>query len=89
MGKTALKKEKWTLSFDLNLKRLIIQEAKTKGVYPVQFLEAIMRERYNPYGHTDIKGSVPYVRLLRKESRSKTDQAFLKEIHAWQESNSL
>jgi hypothetical protein len=88
MRKGTLKKEKWTLSFDFHLKQLIIQEAKKKGVYPVHLLEEIMRERYNPYGHTDIRDSVRYVQLLRQESRSETDEAFLKEIHAWQRSSS-
>jgi len=40
MPKTALKKEKWTLSFDPRLKRLLIKEARKKGVYPVNLLES-------------------------------------------------
>jgi hypothetical protein len=50
MAKAALKKEKWTLSFDPRLKNLLIKEARKKGVYPVNLLEEIVRERYNPFG---------------------------------------
>ena len=80
MAKTALKKEKWTLSFDLKLKKVVIQEARMKGIYPVQFLEDLVREKVNPYGHTNIKDSVEYVRKLRKESQDMTDEEFLREI---------
>lgn len=88
MPKTALKKEKWTLSFNGQLKHLLIREAKKQGIYPVNLLEQIVRERFNPYGHTDIKGSVAYVRKIRKGSRHQSDDVFLKEIRDWQESNS-
>ncbi len=42
--------------------------------------------KFNPYGHTDIKDSVAYVRMLRRRSRKFSDQAFLKEIRVWQRS---
>lgn len=83
MPKTALKKEKWTLSFDHRLKEAVIREAKTRGMYPVNFLEELVREKINPYGHTDVKDSVEYVRKLRKKSKDKTDEEFLREILAW------
>lgn len=88
MAKTALKKEKWNLSFDLRLKNMLIKEAKKKGIYPVSLLEQIVRERFNPYGHSDIKESVAYVKKIRKEARSMSDVAFLKEIREWQRSSS-
>lgn len=88
MPKTALKKEKWTLSFDPRLKRLLIKEARKKGVYPVSLLEEVVRERFNPYGHADVKDSVAYVREIRKGSRDRSDESFLKEIREWQKSNS-
>ena len=88
MPKTALKKEKWTLSFDSHLKRLLIKEAQRKGVYPVALLEEVVRDRFNPYGFSDVKDSVRYVRKIRKGSRKVTDEAFLKEIRAWRKSNS-
>lgn len=84
MAKTALRKEKWTLSFDPRLKTLVIKNARQKGVYPVTLLEEIVRERFNPYGHTDVKNSVEYVAALRKESRKRPDEEFLAEIRAWQ-----
>lgn len=83
MPKAALKKEKWTLSFDPKLKDAVIREAKAKGMYPVNFLEELVREKINPYGYTDIKDSVKYVRELRKKSKDKTDEEFLEEILNW------
>ena len=83
MPKGALKKEKWTLSFDPKLKDAVVREAKAKGIYPVSFLEELVREKINPYGHTDVKDSVKHVRELRKKSKDKTDEAFLKEIIRW------
>jgi hypothetical protein len=89
MAKTALKKEKWTLSFDPRLKSLVVKAARRKGVYPVTLLEEIVRERFNPYGHTDVKDSLGYLTAIRKESRKQTDKEFLAEIEAWQKSRSL
>jgi hypothetical protein len=83
MPKGALKKEKWTLSFDPKLKDAVVREAKAKGIYPVNFLEELVREKINPYGYTDVKDSVKYVRELRKKSKDKTDEDFLKEIIRW------
>lgn len=86
MSKTTLKKEKWTLSFNPQLKQIIIREAKKKGVYPVAILEEIVREKFNPYGYTEVKDSLSYVRALREESKAKSDEAFLEEIRQWQKS---
>jgi hypothetical protein len=83
MPKTVLKKEKWTLSFDSGLKEAVKREAKARGIYPVQFLEEIVREKINPYGYTDVKDSVKYVRGLRRKSRDTTDEKFLEEILKW------
>ncbi len=88
MGKTKLRKEKWTLTFDRRLKRVIIEESKRQGVYPVQVLESLVRERFNPFGHTDIKHEVAYVRKLRKTDRAKSDEAFIEEIRRWERINS-
>lgn len=88
MSKTALKKEKWTLSFDPRLKTLVVKAARRKGVYPVALLEEIVRERFNPYGHTDVKDSIEYVAAIRRESRKRTEEEFLAEIETWQKSRS-
>lgn len=88
MPKTALRKEKWTLSFDPSLKSLVVKAARRRGVYPVALLEDIVRERFNPYGHTDVKDSVDYVSALRRRARGQTDDEFLAEIKAWQKSRS-
>ena len=88
MAKKRLKKEKWTLSFDPYLKNLVIMEARKKGIYPVSFLEEILREKFNPYGYTDVIDSITHVRKMRKSSEEKTDAEFLKEIREWQKSQS-
>jgi hypothetical protein len=36
------------------------------------------------YGHTDVKDSVTYVRMLRRRARRTSDESFLKEVRAWQ-----
>jgi hypothetical protein len=86
MGKAALKKEKWTLSFDSKLKSLVVNAARRKGVYPVNLLEQLVRERFNPYGHIHIEDSAGYVAMLRKASREQSDEKFLAEMMAWQQS---
>lgn len=88
MARAFLKREKWTLSFDATLKAFLVRTAKRRGMYPVALLEQIVKERFNPYGHTDVKDSVEYVRMLRRRSRRQSDAAFLKEIRAWQRSGS-
>lgn len=88
MPKGTLRKDKWTLSFDPTLKTLVVRAARRKGVYPVTLLEEIVRERFNPYGHTDVKDSAAYVAALRKDARRQTDEAVLAEIQAWQKSRS-
>ena len=88
MAKTSLKKEKWTLSFDPRLKSLLIKAARKKGVYPVALLEDLVRDQFNPYGHTDVADSVEHVREIRKTSRRQNDEAFLEEIREWQKSGS-
>lgn len=88
ISKTALRKEKWTLSFDPVLKGLVVKAAQGRGVYPVTLLEDLVREKFNPFGHTDIKDSAAYLTALRKQSRKQSDEAFLAEIEAWQKSRS-
>lgn len=88
MAKTALRKEKWTLSFDPALKGLVVKAARRRGVYPVTLLEDLVREKFNPFGHTDIKDSAAYLTALRRQSRKQPDEAFLAEIEAWQKSRS-
>ncbi len=88
MGKSALRKEKWTLSFDPGLKNLVVKAAKRRGVYPVTVLENLVREKFNPYGYTDVEDSAAYVTTLRKQSRKQSDADFLAEIEAWQKSRS-
>lgn len=88
MPKMKLKKEKWTLSFDVNLKNLLIKEAGKIGVYPVGLLEQIVRERLNPFGYLDVKDSAAYIKKVRKSSRVQSDEEFLNEIKEWQKLNS-
>jgi hypothetical protein len=84
MGKTSLKKEKWTLTFDRRLKEAVRREARRRGVYPVQLLESLVRARLNPFGHTDVEDEAAYVRSLRKKDKSRTEKEFLEEIRRWE-----
>ena len=88
MAKTALKHEKWTLSFDSILKAFLVRTARRRGVYPVTLLEELVREKFNPYGHSDVDDSTAYVRTLRRRGRHRSDAAFLEEIREWQRSES-
>jgi hypothetical protein len=88
MARAVARREKWTLSFDPALKDFLVKTARRRGVYPVTLLEEIVKEKFNPYGHTDVKDSVAYVRMLRRRSRRISDESFLKEIQAWQRSES-
>ena len=88
MPKTALRKEKWTLSSNLALKSVVVKTAKRRGVYPVTVLENLVREKFNPYGHTSVDDRATYVTVLRKQGRRQPDDAFLNEIEAWQKSRS-
>ena len=83
MPRTALRKEKWTLSFDPALKSVVVKAAKRRGVYPVTLLENLVREKFNSYGHTDVDDSAAYVNVLRRQGRKQSDDAFLAEIEAW------
>ena len=84
MARAKLKKEKWTLTFDRRLKEAVTEEAKRQGVYPVQVLESLVREKFNPFGHADIQDEVAHVRKLRKKDEGKSDEEFLEEIRRWE-----
>jgi len=88
MNKNKLKKEKWTLNVDQRIKGVVIKEAKRRGIYPVQFIESLVREKFNPFGHSDIDDEVAYVRKLRKLDSQGSDQAFIEEIRRWEKINS-
>lgn len=88
MAKTALRKEKWTLSFDPGLKSLVVKAARRRGVYPVTVLENLVREKFNPFGHTDVEDSAEYVAVLRKRGGGQSDADILAEIDAWRKSRS-
>jgi len=88
MARATARREKWTLSFDAELKAFLIKAAKRRRVYPVALLEEIVKEKFNPYGHADVKDSVEYVRMLRRRSRRIPDRRFLEGIRAWQRSAS-
>jgi hypothetical protein len=90
MAKSAAgtKREKWTLSFDAELKEFVVEAAKRRGIYPSSLLESLVREKFSPYGHADIDDSQAYVRMLRRRSRNRSDADFLREIRRWQRSAS-
>ena len=47
-----------------------------------------MREKFNPYGHTDVEDSAEYVAVIRKRGRNQSDKEFLAEIKTWEKSQS-
>lgn len=90
MSKTTLRKVKWTLSFDRELKKMVVMAAKVRGVSPVTMLENLVREKFNPFGHTNVvDDSATYVATLRKQNREQSDADFLAEIEAWHNSGLL
>ena len=84
--RSAARREKWTLSFDAELKAFLVKAARRRRLSPVALLEELVREKFNPYGHSDVKDSLTYVRMLRRRSRRTSDQGLLNEIRAWQRS---
>jgi len=84
MAGVTLKKERWTLTFDRRLKRAVVAEARQRGVYPVRILEEAVREKFNPFGHTDVTDPAAYVRTLRRKSRKMTDEEFLSDLKRWE-----
>jgi hypothetical protein len=88
MGKTRLKKEKWTLSVDRRIKGAVIKEAKKLGIYPVEFIESLVREKFDLFGHSDVKDEGGYVRKLRGADKHKSDREFLEEMRRWESINS-
>jgi len=88
MAKATLRKEKWTLTFDRRLKSAVVREAKRRGVYPTQVLESLVKEKFNPFEHTNIKDEPAYVRRLRRKDRNGSDEEFLEDIRRWEKINS-
>ena len=88
MPKALMKKEKWTLTFDRRLKSAVVREARRRGVYPTQVLESLVKEKFNPFGHTNIKDEPAYVQRLRHKDRHGSDEEYLKEIRRWEKINS-
>jgi hypothetical protein len=88
MAHATARREKWTLSFDADLKAFLVKTARRRRVYPVALLEEIVKEKFNPFGHADVRDSVAYIRTLRRRSRKRSDASFLAEIRAWQQSAS-
>jgi hypothetical protein len=79
-----LRKERWTLSVDRRLKHAVVAQARQRGVPPAQVLEDLIREKLNPFGHTDVADPTAYVRTLRCKSRELTDEAFLADLKRWE-----
>jgi hypothetical protein len=88
MAKPRLKKEKWTLNVDQKIKGVVIKEAKRRGIYPAQVIESLVREKFNPFGHSDIEDEAAYVRQLRKQDNKGSDRTFIEEIRRWEKINS-
>jgi hypothetical protein len=88
MARNKLKKEPWTLNVDRRIKGVVIKEANRLGVYPVELIESMVREKFNPFGHTAIKDEAVCVRRLRDKNQNISDKRFLDEIRRWEKINS-
>ena len=88
MATNRLRKETWPLNVDRRVKSAVIKEAKRRGVYPAQVIESMVREKFNSFGHSDIKDEAAYVRRLRDKDRHANDKKFLEEIRRWEKINS-
>ena len=59
--------------------------AEHKGtIFIAQVLEDLIREKLNPFGHTDVTDPTAYVRTLRRKSRETTDEEFLADLKRWE-----
>jgi hypothetical protein len=88
MPRLAERKKKWTLWFNPTLKKLVVTKARNMGVRSVILLENLVREKLNPYGHMGVDDSAAYITAIRKQRRKLSDNSFLKEIQAWDQSQS-
>ncbi len=79
-----MKKERWTITFDRDLKTRVQKEADKLHVYPVQLLETLVRERLNPFGFQSVQNSIHYVQAIRQTTARKSNKAFLSEMKKWQ-----
>lgn len=84
MPRHALKKDKWTITFDHELKQQVRKEAKKLRIYPVQLLETLVREKLNPYGFQSVRSGIAYENSMRRKSRHISDKKFLQEIRQWE-----
>ena len=75
---------RWTLTVDRRLKQAVMAEARQRRVRPAQVLEDLIREKFNPFGHTDVIDPTAYVRTLRRKSRETTDGEFLANLKRWE-----
>lgn len=84
MAAVSLKKERWTLTLDRQVKRTILEEARKRKVRPARVLEELVREKFNLFGHSDVEDPVAYVRVLRRGSREMADEEFLANLKQWE-----
>jgi hypothetical protein len=84
MPRVAPKRERWSLSCDRRLKRVVIAEARQRGVRPAHVLEEAVRKKFNPFGHADVTDPTAYVGALRRKNRKMTDEEFLADIKRWE-----
>ena len=84
MARHALKKDRWTITFDADLKSRVQEEARKLRVYPVQLLETLVRERLTPYGFQSVRDSVQYVNSIREKTLRQSDKGFLSDLKKWQ-----
>jgi hypothetical protein len=54
----------------------------------VEIIESLVREKFNPFGHSDVKDEGAYVRKLRGAEKHESDREFLEEMRRWESINS-
>jgi hypothetical protein len=84
MAVAPLKKERWTLTLDRQVKRTILEEARKRKVRPARVLEDLVKAHFDPFGHADVDDPEAYVRALRRGSRDMTDEDFLTDLKRWE-----
>lgn len=84
MSSLPVKKERWTLTIDRRIKHSVIDEARRRNIRPSRLLEELIKEKLNPFGHTDVVDPTVYVRTLRRKGRKTTDKEFLADLKRWE-----
>jgi hypothetical protein len=76
------------LRVDRRIKGAVINEAKKLGIYPVEFIESLVKENFDPFDHSDVKHEGATLRKLYGTDKHKNDREFLEDTQRWDSINS-